>query len=292
MKRTRFRFVSSVLASAVFSATFAFAYPPADGSGGGGLLEQVHEAASVGHHALTYTDARHAMFSFTDNTEWEGRRGVLEAYSEIFVEGRSPEGGDYPERGDQNQDGVVDSAGMNTEHVWPQSFFDRHLPMRSDLHHLLPTFNSINSIRDRNPFGPSAGPYRNTAGARCCDNGFEPPDSAKGRVARAMFYFYTRYQGEGILPEDFIEPFWNSRIEIFLAWNRAFPPTEFEAERNRRVQEVQGNRNPFVDDPGLADRIGVAGFWMGGGRFADAGGRVLASYSLALDYPSAVFAGL
>ena len=43
---------------------------------------------------------------------------------------------------------------MNVEHVFPQTYFDRALPMRSDLHHLMATFEHPNEMRGRLPFGP------------------------------------------------------------------------------------------------------------------------------------------
>ena len=75
--------------------------------------------------------------------------------------------------------------------------------------------------------------------------GFEPPDSHKGNVARAMFYFSMRY---------------NMRIdpvqEKFLKkWNKLDPIDAAERLRNRRIKDIQGNSNPFIDDPFLADRI-------------------------------------
>ena len=51
--------------------------------------------------------------------------------------------------------------------------------------------------------------------------------------------------------------FWNQQIKVMLDWNRKYPPDAFEARRNDLVETYQGNRNAFVEDPGLADRIGA-----------------------------------
>ena len=227
------------------------------------LLIEVHEAAKRGHQPLDYRTARKMMYSRTDNVMLNGRRGVWTAYSEIFVPGTSDSGSAYKENGDQNGDGFVDSKGINAEHTWPQSFFKKRGPMRSDLHHLMPTFMHVNSMRGRLPFGPVSNNsvnYGTRSGARRGGGSFEPPDSAKGRVARSMLYFFTRYLGTNILPRDFVQSFWNSRIELFLAWNRAYPPSAFERWRNSQVAAVQGNRNPFIDNPSLADAIGSDAF--------------------------------
>lgn len=38
-------------------------------------------------------------------------------------------------------------------------------------------------------------------------------------------------------------------------WNNIDPVDENERRRNDIVEKEQGNRNPFIDDPGLADLI-------------------------------------
>ena len=40
-----------------------------------------------------------------------------------------------------------------------------------------------------------------------------------------------------------------------LRWNQVFPVTAPERTRNDVIAKLQGNRNPFVDQPALADRI-------------------------------------
>lgn len=226
------------------------------------LLGHVQRLAARGQRVRDYDDAKRYMFGVADNIERDGARGIMEAYSQIFVPGSGDHGGDYPERGDQNGDGWVDAAGMNVEHLWPQSFFAKRLPMRSDLHHLLPTFMKPNSVRDDLPFGEvrGRGEYENSAGAKVGQGVFEPPNAVKGRIARAMFYFYALYHEKNITGADFDDSFWNGKIEMFLRWNRTYPPDAQERARNALVQAFQGNRNPFIDDPSLADRIGVEGF--------------------------------
>lgn len=40
-----------------------------------------------------------------------------------------------------------------------------------------------------------------------------------------------------------------------VEWNEAFPVTDFEKRCNDRVEELQGNRNPFIDHPEFVDAI-------------------------------------
>jgi hypothetical protein len=236
--------------------------PTAAAGTGAQLLAALHESSGRGFRQHEYGEASDYLFSTADNVEREGRRGVVAAYSGVFVAGTSTEGSDYRESGDQNGDGFVDSKGMNVEHVWPQSFFSKRLPMKSDLHHLMATFIHPNGVRGSMPFGTvqGAGEYRNDAGAKAGQGVFEPPDAAKGRVARALFYFYTRYHDRNISNSGFSPAFWNQKLDLLLDWNRRFPPDSAEERRNDLVESFQGNRNPFIDEPGLADRVGAEAF--------------------------------
>ncbi|MCX5788739.1 MAG: endonuclease [Elusimicrobia bacterium] len=249
---------SAPLASVAQARTAVRAQAPAASA----LLQSLHDAAAANHHPRTYGEAEAFLYSKADNVVRDGMRGIVDAYSGIFVPGTSPDGSDYKESGDQNGDGFSDRGGMNVEHTWPQSFFSKQLPMRTDLHHLLATFMHPNGIRSNLPFGEVRGPgeYSNSGGAKMGQGVFEPPDAAKGRVARAVLYFYTRYFDRNIYNGAFDQAFWNDNIEMFLRWNRQFPPTQDELRRNDLVEQFQGNRNPYVDDPSLADRVGADGF--------------------------------
>ncbi len=233
------------------------------------LLKSLNEISGRGYRHHSYEDARHELFSNTDNFKKDGKRGVVAAYSGVFVPGRSGDGSRYGDRGDANGDGYSDRVGMNTEHLWPQSYFHGNGSMRSDLHHLMATFARPNSERSRYPFGEVPDDlveYRNAAGAKLGGGVFEPPDAVKGRVARGLLYFYMRYSKYNLLPRKVVNRFWNSRIEVLMRWNREFPPDAFELRRNDLVEEYQGNRNPFVDDHAMVDRIGVDGFKIEVGR--------------------------
>jgi len=42
---------------------------------------------------------------------------------------------------------------------------------------------------------------------------------------------------------------------VLLRWNQTYPVTQQERDRHATVVRFQGNRNPFVDRPDLAQRI-------------------------------------
>ncbi|MBI5202429.1 MAG: endonuclease, partial [Elusimicrobia bacterium] len=231
---------------------------PPSGPTGRALLDQVEAQAKKGHHGLSYDEARVWMFGTGHHTTRGGKSGVLEVYTQTFVPGTSDHGGDYH----GVPGGEWDREGMNAEHVWPQSFFAKKLPMRSDLHNLMPTFVHPNSLRGHMPFGEVKGQpeYSNRAGAKLGGGVFEPPPAAKGQIARAILYFVARYRDDAVRQGEYGENFFNDRIEMFLRWNREHPPTPEEKIINDNNARAQGNRNPFIDDYTLADRIGTDGF--------------------------------
>lgn len=234
--------------------------PGTEGLSGKALLDALNAITARGYRQHEYNEASDYLFSKADHVTIGGVSGVVDAYSGIFVPGDGKDGGDYPEPGDVNGDGFPDKAGMNVEHTWPQSMFGKALPMRSDLHHLMATFMHPNSVRGSLPFGVVTKPdYENKAGAKRGNGVFEPPDAVKGRVARGLLYFYSRYKDSRTFGRQ-SQVFWNQQIELLMEWNRRFPPDAFEARRNDLVEAWQGNRNPFIDDYTLADRVGKDAF--------------------------------
>jgi deoxyribonuclease-1 len=153
-------------------------------------------------------------------------------------------------------DRLPDERVVNVEHTWPQSRFTGRYPtelQKSDLHHLYPTNSKTNSARGNNKFGEVARETQHLdcpnvhAGVAAGGHSqiFEPPKEHKGNVARALFYFSTRYD-LAIDPEE----------EAFLRkWHREDPVDEEEMARNEKIFTAQRDRNPFVDYPELVDKI-------------------------------------
>ena len=146
---------------------------------------------------------------------------------------------------------------INIEHTWPQSRFNRAKSksmQKADLHHLFPSESSSNSMRGNHYFAevedggyPDSDCRSSSIGLdpETGDVAFEPPADHKGNVARALFYFSIRY--------DIAIP---NHEELFLRiWNYSDPVDENEMRRNAAVESIQGNRNPFIDDPGLVELI-------------------------------------
>lgn len=127
----------------------------------------------------------------------------------------------------------------NREHVWPQSTgWSKSTTAGSDLHHVRPETPSVNSSRGNKPFGSKSGHYL-------------PVDAAKGDVARILFYMLVRYQDADNKSITVVA----ESMEMLLKWNELDPVDALEIQRNKETEKIQGNRNPFIDYPELANNI-------------------------------------
>lgn len=176
------------------------------------------------------------------------------------------------------------AAGWSREHVWAKSRgdFGTGNGAGTDVHHLRPVDVSVNSIRNNRNFDTCI------TCIDVIDNGFntgskrdanlwtfEPPDAVKGDVARMLFYMAVRYEGEGSEPDlELTNTLLNNtdqsplqaRLSTLLHWNRIDSVSDWERNRNNIIDSFyQHNRNPFIDNPELAeylwgDSIGI--IWM------------------------------
>ncbi|MCM2266587.1 MAG: endonuclease [Elusimicrobiales bacterium] len=226
---------------------------------GKALFDYLHQATVPAPRKAfpSYDGSRAFMYSKADNAGCNGAPGIITLYSRVCVNGSSDSGNAYRETGDMNKDGVVDNF-INAEHIWPQSYFNSALPMVADLHHLAPTFPTPNGRRGNLRFARVSKPiYSTSSGSMLGKEGFEPADEAKGNVARAIFYFVVRYHDRNIRQGMDYTGFWINNVQMLLEWNRQDPPDAAELRRNALVEEFQGNRNPFIDEPALAEQIGA-----------------------------------
>ena len=78
----------------------------------------------------------------------------------------------------------------------------------------------------------------------------------RGDTARICFYMVVRYGSLNLTDDPDSSPD-NSMglLSTMLEWNREDPVDDFERQRNDRIYEYQGNRNPFIDHSELADAI-------------------------------------
>lgn len=193
----------------------------------------------------------------------------------------------------------------NREHIWCQSRGfkdpeDASGPAGTDLHHLRSGDAYVNiTLHNDNPYGEVDRSKSYTDGANhqswlkgnllgkalnisSQDNGtvvFEPQDSDKGDIARAVFYMaacYNNLDGNASISQynpnlkivDYIyssseaisssatTPATMAKLSDLLKWHKLDPVDEFEIYRNDLIfNNYQHNRNPFIDFPGWVDVI-------------------------------------
>ena len=164
----------------------------------------------------------------------------------------------------------------NREHVWAKSHgnFGTSPGPGTDLHALRASDASVNADRSAKDFDNGGlaldGPGSASDCPACLEDAdsFEPPDEVKGDVARMLFYMSVRYDAssDGIALNivDFTgTPYGSStagngqigKLSALKQWHNDDPPSDEEKHRNNLIFQIQGNRNPFVDNPGMVDKI-------------------------------------
>ena len=119
--------------------------------------------------------------------------------------------------------------------------------MQSDMHNLFPTVGEVNGDRSNFVFGEIEGEKREYGE---CDfevtGGIaEPKKSIRGDIARSYFYMSHQYKIE--ILDDY--------EKMLRKWHLFDPPDEWERDRNSLIEDVQGNRNPFIDYPEMVERV-------------------------------------
>jgi endonuclease I len=148
--------------------------------------------------------------------------------------------------------------GVNCEHVWPRSWMAPkksalYRRQEADLHNLYPTSTPVNSARGSLPFGTidTAHPtHAMSGGSRIGADArgrrvFEVRHARRGDIARAIFYFATRWRLT--IP--------HAQVSALKRWSQSDPIDRRERTRNERIARLQGVRNPFVDCPGIERKI-------------------------------------
>ena len=181
---------------------------------------------------------------------------------------------------DKGSGGNAEGQFYNREHSFPNSWFGGKVqPMYTDLHHMYPTDKLVNNKRSNNPFGETNGEvYKSNNNfsklGKCtypgCDytgNVFEPNDEYKGDFARTYFYMVTCYEekladwydanndSKPTLSGNAYPGLSAWQLDMLMKWAKNDPVSEKETNRNNAVFNIQKNRNPFIDYPGLEDYI-------------------------------------
>lgn len=178
------------------------------------------------------------------NWQWVGRSGGIVDHKRCGYEIRA-----IPSRGERTEiEHVVPASWLGQQRqCWQKggrkncnrtdSTFNR---MEADLHNMTVSVGELNADRSNYRFGelPNARKQHGLCESKVDfkKRVFEPRDKAKGIAARINFYMYDRYN---LKMSD-------QQQRLFIAWNKQFPVTDWELERDRRITRVMGHNNEFV----------------------------------------------
>lgn len=176
--------------------------------------------------------------------------------------------------------------GYNREHTIPKSWWGGSTSKQGcDIYIVLPSDAKVNGMRSNYPYGEtttgtsykkSGDPSGNRLGSSTSTQYvsgtvFEPFEDRKGDLARVYFYAVAMYLKDGadngaatkwtsgdgskVFSASGNNGFVQKYLNMLLAWHTADPVSQWEITRNNNGENVQGNRNPFVDHPSWVDLI-------------------------------------
>lgn len=226
---------------------------------------------------LGYNPARDSLYAYEDRTDG-ALCGVYTQFCVFLTPGADPSTDAF-------------NKGINAEHTWPQSMGAGAEPAKSDLHHLFPAKDNVNSSRSNHPYGevPDAeadGWYRESFSQSTVptvaldewsekDNDhpdpaftgrFEPREDHAGDAARATFYFRAIYAAEVAAAGS--EYFFAVQKDDLVRWHYQDAVSWEEYDRAAWIAAKQGANNPFLLDSTLARRA----FGLPDGGIDDPGG--------------------
>lgn len=262
-------------------------YANANGKSGTSLYKALNTITNVGFSSLGY-DGAITAYQTTDVYPSDpshpdyvpGRAGKLwDMYGACSFSAGNECG---------NYNGECDC--YNREHSIPKSWWGGGKNnMYSDIFHLVPTDGYVNNRRSNYAFGEvqsatytyndcKLGSSVSTittdketllgTSATCSGTVFEPRDEYKGDFARGYLGMIAKYSDTeyaitsgagGMIFEAFksTSHFGLTKygIVLLMKWHREDPVSRKEIDRNNGIQATQGNRNPFIDYPYLAEYI-------------------------------------
>ncbi len=111
--------------------------------------------------------------------------------------------------------------------------------MHADMHNLYPAIGAVNAARINYNFTDSndATPSFEGCSISINDRKVVPPDYAKGQIARAYLYMGAVYRLYNMSSQQ---------KQLMGAWNKMYPVTDWECEREDRIYHIQGNHNMFI----------------------------------------------
>ena len=253
-------------------------YVSIDGKSGKTLFDAVQKVTKEGYTSLGY-DGLWGAFKTTDK---KSNGKVWDMYSDCSWTFGSDQCGSYSSECDC----------YNREHSIPKSWFGGSTSGPGcDIFHLVPTDGKVNGMRSNYAFGEVSSASYTYDGAKkgsaksitiiggntiagnagttisCSGTVFEPRDEYKGDFARGYMGSLLKWAGDksfttGDGSKIFTTTFSSGSfgltkygVALLMKWHRQDPVSQKEVDRNNGIQQTQGNRNPFIDYPYLAEFI-------------------------------------
>ena len=112
--------------------------------------------------------------------------------------------------------------------------------MEGDMHNLQPSIGEVNEARSHYRYADAGlEPYQFGACDVVVDHKLrimQPPESIRGIIARTYLYMYSKYNLAMSKKE----------ARMYEIWDKSYPPTGWECHRNREIEKIQGNDNPYI----------------------------------------------
>lgn len=121
---------------------------------------------------------------------------------------------------------------------------ERFRHMEAELYNLWPEVGAVNQARSNYRFGVVSGQTDYLGCAMKIDKALrraEPPDNAKGVVARAYLFMAEHYRIS----------LSSSQKQLFMAWNKTYPPSAWELQWASQVAAIEGYPNPYITQWGM-----------------------------------------
>ena len=274
-----FFFALSLFAESVTpAASLPTYYEDINGKSGKSLFDAVQKVTKEGYTSLGY-DGLWGAFKTTDK---KSNGKVWDMYSDCSWTFGSDQCGSYSSECDC----------YNREHSIPKSWFGGSTSGPGcDIFHLVPTDGKVNGVRSNYAFGEVSSASYTYDGAKkgsaksitiiggntiagnagttisCSGTVFEPRDEYKGDFARGYMGSLLKWAGDksfttGEGSKIFTTTFSSGSfgltqygVALLMKWHRQDPVSQKEIDRNNGIQQTQGNRNPFIDYPYLAEYI-------------------------------------
>jgi endonuclease I len=265
-------FVNRVIALVFFltssfgvSAVTSSYYSSLDGKSGTTLFSALTTVSATGYTSHGYDD----LWTYFGTTDLNSSGKIWDMYSDCTFTLSTNQCGSYSNECDC----------YNREHSLPKSWFGGSTSNApgNDLFHLVPTDGKVNGYRSNYPFGEVSAPtYTSGNGSKLGPNtlgsysgtAFEPVDEYKGDFARGYLGMVVRYansfafttgEGASIFNTTFTSVgnygLTEYGVALLMKWHRQDPVSQKEIDRNNGIQTTQGNRNPFIDYPCLAEYL-------------------------------------